>query len=229
MLWSIILQIGLNWKGRFPEICGGNYDNSDTRLSRLAMPNRSLDLPLHARQRHALDKGALGQEEEHDNGHNGHRAGSHEQRPIGLAGAGKAIEANGQCVLRFVAEVDQRAEEIIPVGQKGKEGDGGQRGPGQGQDDAPVDVKLTGPVDLGCRRQLVRDGHVELAQQKDKEGIAKKGWPGQRMRCAYPAQVAEDQKGGDQDHRIGDHQRGDQKAKERIAPRPVDAGKAIGH
>src|ERR1051326_1458494 len=79
------------------------------------------------------------------------------------------LQTERQRVLVLVREIYQRAEEVVPREHELEQRDNQQRGLGEWQDDLPEDTQLAATVDARRLGQILRDGHEELAEQKDVE------------------------------------------------------------
>src|SRR5436309_334106 len=74
-----------------------------------------------------------------------------------------------------VRQVDQGAEEVVPLADEGQHRDGCESRPELRQNNGPEDPQRSGTVDLGCLVEVVGNATDELAQEEDEEGGAEEG------------------------------------------------------
>src|ERR1700683_864259 len=127
---------------------------------------------LRAGEGDSLDERALS-EEEQDDDRGGRRGGAgHDPGPVRRVVPEARRQAQRQRVAVLVADVDQRAQVVVPAVHELEQDDGRHGRLGQRQDDPAVDVELVRPVDARGLRVRLRDRHEELPQQERAEDRA---------------------------------------------------------
>src|SRR3954452_13961803 len=130
-------------------------------------------LALHPRQRHALDEGALREEEEDDHRRHHEDRRRHRQVPLHLVLRAELREPEREHpVVRVLADVEQRQEEVVERVEEREQRNRGDRGLREPRHDGEEDAKLAAAVDARCVEVLLGDRQEELPQQEDRERVA---------------------------------------------------------
>ena len=96
-------------------------------------------------------------------------------------------QTESQRVLVDVAQINERALEIVPVCDEGEDCHCGQSRLGQGQQNPEENTETVTAVHAGRIIQFIGDGGEELAHQEYEERPAKPGGQHQGQESIYPA------------------------------------------
>ena len=115
----------------------------------------------------------------------------------------------------------------VPCAHHFQDGDGDQRGQGQGHHDLPQVFPVLGAVHLGGQIQLVGNLQKALAQQVDVEHAHQKRHDQNRIRV-LPPKGGDGAVSGDGEQFAGDHHRGQQGREQQLLALELQPGKGEG-
>ena len=144
-------------------------------------------------------------------------------------GALEGLEAQGECILSFPCQKDQRAEKVVPRGHKLEKGHGEKGGFGQRKNDLAENPEFPASIDSGGFGEIPRNREKELAKEEHIEGSGQKCGDPQWLESSNPTQRTEKTVDRNHDHGKGNHHGRQQNEKTGIPPPPVQSGKTIGH
>src|SRR5690606_4814291 len=132
-------------------------------------------LTFHAAELDALNKVALGKEEEGNDRQNRNDGCRHQQvKGVGVL-ALKEAEAEGHGKVLDTAQVDIRLKERIPCPPEGKNRHRRQRRAAEWQHNRPYNLQRVGSVNPGRVFQFQWNARKELPHQENQESVAEKG------------------------------------------------------
>ena len=134
-------------------------------------------------------------------------------------------EGNGHVIFRI--NINIGAEKIIPRALKCLDRDHHQRRLDQRQNDRAVNAKMAASVYFGGIFQRQRNGHHELPQQENAEGVPEQRSHPQRLERVVPADFIENQKYGNHRHLRRKHHRGQQQNENNVPAAPANARKSV--
>src|SRR5690554_5034760 len=129
-----------------------------------------IGLTFHTGGGDALDEQPLEKEEEQEDWHQAEHTHGEQAAIVAFPGTvGEGAQTQHDGVGLHFAEIDQRAEEVVPGPDEGEDGSGGQHWHGKRNDDLPVDAPGRAAVHLGGLVELLGQATEELHHQEDEE------------------------------------------------------------
>ena len=171
------------------------------RVGRAASDHGDLHQPFTPVSGDALDERLLREQEENDHRHHHDECRGHRQVPLDLMQGPELGEPDRERpVVRVLAGVEQRPEEVVEAEEEREQSDRRDRRLCEPEHDRVEDPHLAAAVDARRVEVLLGDREEELAQQEDRERIAEPVRKDQRPERADEVQLRPDHVDGDDGH-----------------------------
>ncbi len=174
---------------------------------------------LQPGRRNALHHVTLGKDVDNEQGQDGDDGAGQQQVPLSAVFVLEGGQADGDGAQFGGGDVQHRAQQFVPVVDKGDEEKGGHRRDGERQEDIEIDAKSGSAIQHGGFYQLIGDAGEEFTQHEGSKGANQKRGHDQGEIGIEPVEFGHQQKFGDDGDFDGDHcgrkQKGEQ---ERTSP-----------
>ena len=133
----------------------------------------------------------------------------------------------GDPVVRVLADVQERQEEVVPRVEHREERHRRDRRLREPQDDRREDAELAAAVDPRGVEVLLRDGEEELPQEEDREGVTEPVRDDQRPQAAHETELRPHHVQRDDRHLRRQHQGDQHDHEQRLAASPAQARERV--